>query len=86
MQLTYDRQAPYHVLRVQDHGLGLDLAHGTDKLFGLFQCLHAHGKGSGMGLYMVKKMAENSGVCINVASQPGKGITFTVFFSVHPTS
>ncbi|ALW86898.1 hypothetical protein AUC43_18530 [Hymenobacter sedentarius] len=86
VDLTYYRHDDYHVLRVQDNGLGFDVALAAGKLFGMFQRLHAHVEGSGIGLYMVKKMVENSGGRIEVASQPGQGTTFTVFFPVHPAS
>ncbi|MGI4739018.1 MAG: PAS domain-containing protein [Janthinobacterium lividum] len=64
-------------LRVQDNGLGLD-ARQQSRLFGLFQRLHTHVEGTGIGLYMVKKMVENAGGTIAVQSQPGVGSTFTV--------
>jgi len=83
VQLTYYRQERYHVLRVQDNGLGLDVAKAAGKLFGMFQRLHTHVEGSGIGLYMVKKMVENSGGRIEVASQLGEGATFTVFIPVN---
>jgi signal transduction histidine kinase len=84
VQLTYQRHDQHHVLRVQDNGLGLDLTQGTDKLFGMFERLHDHVEGSGIGLYMVKKVVDNSGGRIEVTSQSGEGTTFTVFFPVHP--
>ena len=82
VRLGYQRQEGYHVLRVQDNGLGLDVATAADKLFGLFQRLHTHVEGSGIGLYMVKKMVENGGGRIEVQSQLGEGTTFTVFIPV----
>ena len=86
VQLTYQRQDQRHVLRVQDNGLGFDVATAEAKLFGLFQRLHAHVEGTGIGLYMVKKMVENSGGRIEVASQVGEGTTFTVSIPVTPAS
>ena len=69
------------VLEVQDNGLGLDLTHERP-LFGLFQRFHTHVDGSGVGLYMVKKMVENAGGAITVQSQLGEGSTFTVSFEL----
>ncbi|MGI4744157.1 MAG: ATP-binding protein [Janthinobacterium lividum] len=66
-------------LTVQDNGLGLD-AHGQQKLFGMFQRLHNHVEGSGIGLYMVKRMVENAGGRIEVQSQLNVGSTFAVYF------
>lgn len=67
------------VLRVQDFGLGLAKAQQV-KLFQLFQRLHTHVEGTGVGLYMVKKMVENAGGTITVQSREGEGSTFTLSF------
>jgi PAS domain S-box-containing protein len=73
------RCADQHLLlAVQDNGLGLDRA-GQQKLFGMFQRLHDHVEGSGIGLYMVKRMVENAGGRIEVKSQLGVGSTFSVY-------
>ncbi|MDB5267435.1 MAG: hypothetical protein JWP58_475 [Hymenobacter sp.] len=72
-------EAGYTVLEVRDNGLGIDTAY-TDRLFGMFQRFHDHVEGSGIGLYMVKKMVENAGGRITVASTLGQGSTFTVHF------
>ncbi|GAA4365612.1 PAS domain-containing sensor histidine kinase [Hymenobacter saemangeumensis] len=69
------------VLEVQDNGLGIDLS-SEQKLFGMFQRLHDHVEGSGIGLYMVKKMVENAGGRIEVSSRLGHGSTFSVYFAV----
>ena len=67
------------VLEVQDNGLGLSEA-VQQKLFGLFQRFHDHVEGTGIGLYMVKKIIDNAGGRIEVESQPDAGATFRVFF------
>lgn len=64
-------------LTVQDNGLGMSPA-GLRKLFGLFERLHNHVEGSGIGLFMVKKMVDNAGGRILVESEVGVGSTFTV--------
>ncbi|MGI4741530.1 MAG: ATP-binding protein [Janthinobacterium lividum] len=68
---------PHVRLTVQDNGLGID-PDGQRRLFGLFERLHDHVEGSGIGLFMVKKMVENAGGRILVESQVGIGSTFTV--------
>ncbi|MDO7845082.1 PAS domain-containing protein [Hymenobacter sp. M29] len=65
------------VLEVQDNGLGLDAAQ-QGKLFQMFKRLHTHVEGSGVGLYMIKRLIENAGGTIAVQSQLGVGSTFTV--------
>ena len=69
----------YAILTVQDNGMGMNLTN-ENRLFGLFQRLHDHVAGSGIGLYMVKKMVENAGGKIEVQSQVGEGSTFSVYF------
>jgi PAS domain S-box-containing protein len=72
--------AEHHVLLlVQDNGLGISEA-GQRKLFGMFQRLHDHVEGSGIGLYMVKRMVENVGGHIEVTSELSVGSTFAVYF------
>ena len=65
-------------LDVHDNGLGLKTGQ-IDQLFTMFRRLHSHVEGAGIGLYMVKKMVENAGGRITVASQPGLGSTFSVW-------
>jgi signal transduction histidine kinase len=52
------------------------------QLFGLFQRLHTHVEGTGVGLYITKRLIENAGGTITVASQPHAGTTFTITFPV----
>jgi signal transduction histidine kinase len=68
----------YTVLEVHDNGLGLSSAQ-LPRLFTMFQRFHDHVEGTGIGLYMVKRMVENAGGRIEVHSQLGAGTTFFVF-------
>jgi PAS domain S-box-containing protein len=71
---------PTHTLfLVRDNGLGIDQAK-TDTIFNLFTRLHTHVEGTGIGLYMVRKIIHNAGGSIQVDSQPGVGSTFKVYF------
>ncbi len=69
----------YQVFTVADNGLGIDLTENR-QLFGLFRRFHSHVEGTGIGLYMVKKIVENAGGSIHVESAVGVGTTFTVRF------
>ena len=80
VQLRARPQGDAVVLEVQDNGLGLDAA-SEQKLFGMFQRFHDHVEGSGIGLYMVKKMVENAGGRIAVSTKLGTGTTFLVHFN-----
>ena len=72
-------EGEYAVLAVQDNGLGLEPGQ-LPELFGMFRRLHGHVEGSGLGLYMVKRIVENAGGRVTVQSEPGVGSTFTVYF------
>ncbi|MET4105981.1 PAS domain-containing protein [Hymenobacter sp. UYP22] len=64
-------------LEVEDNGLGLSEQQQA-KLFTLFHRLHNHVEGSGVGLFMIKRIVENAGGSITVRSQPELGSTFLV--------
>ncbi|WP_052733146.1 sensor histidine kinase [Hymenobacter terrenus] len=67
------------VLEVQDNGLGMSQVQQR-QLFGLFQRLHTHVEGTGVGLYITKRLVENGGGTITVQSQVDAGTTFTLTF------
>ena len=79
VRLRARHEADTAVFEVQDNGLGMNAASEL-RLFGMFQRFHDHVEGSGIGLYMVKKMVENAGGRIEVQSELGRGSTFTVYF------
>jgi two-component system, sensor histidine kinase and response regulator len=80
LQLAIDccRLGGYIQMRIADNGQGIPEKH-QDKIFSLFKRLHKDVEGSGMGLYIVKRIVENSGGRIEVDSAVGKGTTFTLY-------
>ena len=79
VRIHCQEEGEYMVLTVQDNGLGFDLTQ-EHKLFAMFQRLHSHVEGSGIGLYMVNKIIQNTGGKIEVQSKIGQGSTFRVYF------
>lgn len=67
------------ILCVQDNGLGIDLE-DQRRVFKKSSRLSEKIRGTGMGLYVVKKMIEENEGRIKLESQKGKGTTFKVFF------
>jgi PAS domain S-box-containing protein len=78
VQISCQVVGEFHVLTVQDNGLGIKAP--ANKLFSMFSRFHDHVEGTGIGLYMVKKMVENAGGRIEVDSEPGVGSTFRIYF------
>ena len=66
-------QAGKIILQVSDNGLGMDLDRNRDRLFKMFNRLHDHVEGTGVGLYMIKRIIERHGGSIVVKSQVNKG-------------
>ncbi|MFD1185155.1 sensor histidine kinase [Pontibacter rugosus] len=69
----------YCILTVSDNGLGIRME-DVRKMFSMFKRLHDHVDGSGIGLYIVKRIVENAGGKIEVESEINKGTTFHIFF------
>ena len=79
IEITLIEEEHFLVLSVKDNGLGMNLK-DKNKIFGMFQRMHSHVEGTGIGLYIVKKIIDTAGGSISVESQAGKGSTFTVYF------
>lgn len=79
---TY-QEGDWIVLSVQDNGLGLD-EQQRQKLFTMFKRLHTHVEGTGIGLYIIKRLVENGGGRIEVSSEPNVGSTFKVYLKQQP--
>ncbi|MCJ8163807.1 CHASE domain-containing protein [Pontibacter sp. E15-1] len=79
VRITTYQQPGFVVLEVQDNGLGIKKEQ-QHKLFTMFKRLHSHVEGTGIGLYIVKRIIENNGGLIEVESVEGAGTTFRVYF------
>lgn len=79
--ISLEHEKEMIVLKVKDQGYGID-QHGMDQLFKKFSRLpnpkSVRAQGSGLGLYLVKKLVELHGGTIEVQSTPSLGTTFIV--------
>jgi PAS domain S-box-containing protein len=72
-------EEPYVVLKVKDNGLGIS-KRNQEHLYTMFRRFHKHVEGSGVGLFMVKRIIDSAGGKIEVESQEGIGTEFKVYF------
>ncbi|MFC4097223.1 sensor histidine kinase [Euzebyella saccharophila] len=67
------------LLTVKDNGIGFKDDFGTDKVFGLFKRMHTHVEGQGVGLYIVKSIAQSRGGKVKVKTELNKGTEFKIY-------
>jgi PAS domain S-box-containing protein len=63
-------------IRVEDNGVGFE-PEFSERIFAMFQRLDAERSGTGIGLSICRKIAEQHGGRIWASSEPGKGSAFT---------
>jgi two-component system CheB/CheR fusion protein len=80
VRITTELKNDCITLSLADNGLGLS-ERDKSKVFGMFKRAHQHIEGTGVGLYMIKKMIENANGTIEVESEKGVGSTFMVNFN-----
>jgi PAS domain S-box-containing protein len=78
-EFVYKRKG-YFRLTVMDNGIGFD-QENSEKIFGLFERLHQKDEysGTGIGLAICKKIAQNHKGYIVAESEAGKGASFCVY-------
>jgi signal transduction histidine kinase len=74
-------QDKYILIQVEDNGIGI-AENNLPKVFTMFKRFHTHVEGTGIGLYIVKRIVENGGGKIEVESKVDVGTTFRVYLSL----
>ena len=78
-----DDEGDFCLVKITDNGIGFDEKY-LDKIFTLFQRLHAKDEyeGTGIGLTIVKKIIDKHHGIIEASSSPGKGSTFSIVLTI----
>jgi PAS domain S-box-containing protein len=78
------KSGSYYELSFADNGIGFDQQY-ADQIFTMFRRLHGHQDypGTGIGLALCKKIAENHQGFIRASGEPDKGATFRVYLPKH---
>ena len=79
IEITTVKVKDYVILSVKDNGPGI-AEEDQRKIFEKSARIRKDIKGTGMGLYIAKKMIESHGGRIQLESEPGEGSNFKVFF------
>ena len=78
INIKTEQEDDYILLTFSDNGMGMNEMQ-LSKLFSMFKRFHTKVEGTGIGLYMVKRIIENNGGKIKVESEEGKGTTFKIY-------
>ncbi len=83
IRISADQDPSGVTLSVSDEGSGID-PQDHERVFGMFERLTTSQEGSGLGLSIVRKIAESHGGRVWVDSSPGDGATFRVWLPSSP--
>lgn len=77
--LSKEKKKKYHLIEIKDNGIGFPQEY-AEKIFHVFQRLHARAEyeGTGVGLAIVQKIVSNHKGYIAALGEPGKGATFRI--------
>lgn len=78
---TRKKEDKLHI-SISDNGVGIP-KNQQDLIFEPFTRLQKNIKGTGIGLYLVKKIIENNNGKVVLNSQPGVGTTFNIYFKLN---
>lgn len=82
IKLSCEKEDRQLVLKISDNGLGIAKEH-QERVFQMFKRMHTQVEGTGIGLYLVKRIVENQGGSITIDSEVNVGTTFTLYIPLN---
>mgnify|MGYP001966320943 FL=1 len=79
IHITTRKEGERILLDIKDNGIGFNNKLGEEKVFSLFKRMHTHVEGQGVGLYIVKSIAQSRGGHVEVQSEVNKGTEFKIY-------
>ena len=79
--VTTKKQKDFMIISVTDNGIGIKKKN-LESIFSKYYRVENEIEGSGIGLYLVKEIVNNSGGKILVNSQAGKGTEFLIYLKI----
>lgn len=77
--LRTEKNSKYCILKISDNGMGIE-EEKQNQIFSMFKRLHDHVEGSGIGLFIVKRIIEKSEGKIEVSSKVNEGTDLKIYF------
>jgi PAS domain S-box-containing protein len=84
VHITAEVQGDRVEFMVKDNGIGIDLEEHSNSIFKPFWRVQEEKPGTGIGLYMIKRMIEKYHGKLNLMSEVGKGTTFIFNLPAQP--
>ena len=85
VKITTRKLDGFVLVQVKDNGIGI-APEKQERIFAKGERLDHSIEGTGMGLFIIRRMLESHGGRIEVESTPGEGSTFSVYFREKPVA
>jgi len=80
ISIKTERKDQFIILTITDNGIGIN-SDEIDLIFKKYKRVNTETEGTGVGLYLIRKIVNASGGKIEVECARGKGCTFSIFFN-----
>ncbi len=81
ISIKTEKKGEFIVLTIVDNGIGITQEE-VDQIFKKYKRVNTATEGTGIGLYLIRKIVNASGGKIEVECAAGKGCTFKIFFKI----